>query len=585
VNLEELLAALADETADHAAQLAEVDADVLAALADEIVTHFNELSQGELSSDTIEAMERLADARDIVRTEGQRRDEAAAAAIERVTQLAQRINGDGTAGDGDEADDAEGGDTDGGATGDSSSDDDESEQAPAEGAEGEPVTPTAERELVPARARNGVNLAAVKARAGTPRLPSRNTGRASILAAANLPGIAQGAKLNQSRLTDAALAAMKGFPSKKLPNTRMSANIATIQKPFPKDLMKSDDASDEQNEILMARAVDQSRLPGGSLLASGGWCAPSETVYDLCEPETEDGMVSVAELGIKRGGLRYPVSPLFSDIYSGVGFQQTEVENIAAEEKDCYEVTCPSFTEVRLDAKGVCITAGILQQRGYPEMVQRVIRGAMTAHAHKMNAYTLARLEALSTAVTATLAGFGAWTDTLAAAELQVEDVRYKYRLGENQVMEGIFPRWIRPILRADLTARNGSDPNNPATNAQLDAHFRARGVNPQWVVDWQDAYVNGGTGIGKAVPNVAWPTTAKFLLYPAGTFVKGTADIISLDAIYDSTNIKTNNYTALFTEEGVLVAKRCMEGRVVTLPEICAAGRSGAQVAYDCTP
>lgn len=582
MNLEELLAALADETADHTAQLAEVDADALAALADEIVTHFNDLSQGDLSSDSIDAMERLADARDLVRAESQRRDEAAAAAVERVTQLAQRINGDGdgTAGDGDEADDT---DPDTTTTGDDDGGDDgEPVQEPT--AEGDEPAP-AERELVPARNRNTVNLAAVKARAGNPRIPSRNAGRASILAAANLPGIATGARLDRARLTDAAIAAMKGFPQKKLPNTRMTANIATIEKPFPKDLMRPDDASEEQTETIMTRAVDQSRLPGGSLVAAGGWCAPSETVYDLCEPETEDGMVSVPELGIRRGGLRYPVSPLFSDIYSGVGFSQTETENIAGEEKDCYEVGCPSFQEVRLDAKGVCITAGILQQRGYPEMVQRVIRGAMTAHAHKINAYVIGRLEALSTGVTASLAGFGAWTDTLAAAELQVEDVRYKYRLGENAAMEAVFPRWLRPILRADLTARNGSDPNNPATNAQLDQHLRARGVAPQWVVDWQDAYVDAGAGLGKAVPNTAWPTTAKFLIYPAGTYTKGVADIISLDAIYDTTNIKVNNYTALFTEEGVLVAKRCMEGRVVTLPEICAAGRSGAQVAYDCTP
>jgi hypothetical protein len=51
-------------------------------------------------------------------------------------------------------------------------------------------------------------------------------------------------------------------------------------------------------------------------------------------------------------------------------------------------------------------------------------------------------------------------------------------------------------------------------------------------------------------------------LLYPAGTFVAGVSDVVRLDTVYDSTNLALNQYVQLFTEEGILVAKRGFESR-----------------------
>ena len=74
-------------------------------------------------------------------------------------------------------------------------------------------------------------------------------------------------------------------------------------------------------------------------------------------------------------------------------------------------------------------------------------------------------------------------------------------------------------------------------------------------------------------------PATVDILLYPAGTFVKGTADVISLDAVYDSTLLKQNMYTALFVEEGILVANRCMDACAIRVP-VCASGKVGGTLA-----
>jgi hypothetical protein len=39
--------------------------------------------------------------------------------------------------------------------------------------------------------------------------------------------------------------------------------------------------------------------------------------------------------------------------------------------------------------------------------------------------------------------------------------------------------------------------------------------------------------------------------VYPAGTWVKAVQDVVALDTIYDSTLLTTNQYTAVFVEDG----------------------------------
>ena len=97
-------------------------------------------------------------------------------------------------------------------------------------------------------------------------------------------------------------------------------------------------------------------------------------------------------------------------------------------------------------------------------------------------------------------------------------------------------------------------------SDSRMDGWFRARGINVQYVYDWQAL-----TGDGSAFTK--WGSEVKFLMYSAGTFVKGTSDILTLDTVYDSTLLGRNDYTALFTEEGWLVAKMGHDSRVVTVP------------------
>src|SRR5690606_38095700 len=140
-------------------------------------------------------------------------------------------------------------------------------------------------------------------------------------------------------------------------------SLATFKKNFPKELIVPD-KSDVALDI-----VDYAASQRNSLVAAGGWCSPSETLYSVCEMETDSGLIDLPEVQAGRGGIRHSTGPNFSSIYTtdGLGFTQTEAQAIANTEKTCVEVPCPSFTDVRLDLIGVCITAGILQNVAYPE--------------------------------------------------------------------------------------------------------------------------------------------------------------------------------------------------------------------------
>ena len=327
--------------------------------------------------------------------------------------------------------------------------------------------------------------------------------------------------------------------------------------------------------------MDESRLSGCSLVASGGWCAPSETLYDLCELESRDGLLTIPEIGISRGGIQITQGPTFSDIYSSTGFTYTEAEDIAGDydgegggSKPCFTVECPEFEDIRLSLSGLCIQAGLLQSRGYPEVIARTTRGALVAHDHRISGNLIAGIEAGSTAITMPTGQVGATAPLLTSIELQVEHYRYTHRLARAVTLEAVFPYWVRGVVRSDLSRRLGVDLLS-VPDARIDAWFRERGIAPQFVYNWQDL-------TGDADAFTAWPDEVKFLLYSAGGWVKGGSDVITLDTIYDSTLLGTNDFTALFTEEGWLLAQTCHDSRVVTVP-LCANGATHGGVLIEC--
>lgn len=447
--------------------------------------------------------------------------------------------------------------------GDEEEGDEVDEVEAAEEVEEAPEVEEAEVEAPKAKASSVEALAGKTER---PKAPALRSTPVTITAAADVPDFPIGKVLDRADVASAVISRMSAFgePSGDGRTENLQRHgVARFKMDFPEELTIG--RGDDDLEILHY-AAKEARLPQGSLTAAGGWCAPSETLYDLCVTETLDGILSLPEVNVARGGINFTKGPDWAALYAAIGFQQTEAQAIAGTTKTCYEVECPDFTDVRLDAVGVCIKVPILTNSAYPELVQRVIDGSMVVHAHKVNASVISKIATIAGAAE-TVTDFSSTAHTtLSALELLANYKRQSFKLGLGSSMEVVLPYWVKSAIRDDLSLRTGQQPD-AITDAQIQAHFAARSLNVQWVYDWQELDSSNATE--------GYPTTYNALIYPAGAVVKGTSDVIKLDAVYDAAELATNVYTGLFFEQGLLVANLCMDVDQVALP-VCNAGRTG---------
>lgn len=537
-------------------------------------TLYADNGEGDLSTERVEALASLTDGIEALASELGKRDEEAATRAEAAAELANRVKLSANTDNGEADEDA---DADADAdSNDDNADEDNADEAPSTD-EDEGAAQTVTASAKPA-ARKEVRLPLSSLSRQAPKAPTPEETAPSmsdvVFSSGEGTGFAAGEGLGWNdigKAIDRKLASHNASQyataNARGRHMREQHSIFSVRRNVPAELTISS-TDREHVDSVISRAVDESRLPGGGLVAAGGWCAPSETLYDLLELESRDGLLSLPEVGISRGGIQFTTGPSFADIYSQiVGFHFTEQNDIdgnygpdgAEGNKPCYHIECPDFEEVRLDVDGLCITAGLLQQRGYPEVIARTVRGALTAHEHRINANMIQKLVSGSTAVTLPTVQAGTAAPLLTAIELQVEHYKYAHRLGRGTTLEAVFPFWVRGAVRSDLSRRLGVDLLSVA-NSQIDGWFRERGINPQFVYNWQNIDTNAAGSF------TSWPTEVSFLLYAAGTWVRGSSDIITLDTIYDSTLLGQNDYTALFTEEGWLVAKRGFDSRVVTV-------------------
>lgn len=259
---------------------------------------------------------------------------------------------------------------------------------------------------------------------------------------------------------------------------------------------------------------------------------------------------------------------------------QTPETGDPAVTKPCAVIPCVDFVEERLDAHGVCLTHGNLADRAYPELTRRYVDLVMSAHAHIVNYRRLSAMAAASTTVTIAAGAHGAASPILDALDLQGMDYRDKYRMDDGAVLEVVLPRWVRGLVRADLARRNGVDLLS-VSNAQITQWFVERQYRPQFVYDWLSLQTGPSAAQGTVDGfREAWPTEARALIYAAGTFVAGNGGSIDLAVTRDSTLNATNDHTAAFTEEFLLLAKRGHESRQLVLTGLAANGATGAQTA-----
>ena len=350
-----------------------------------------------------------------------------------------------------------------------------------------------------------------------------------------------------------------------------------------------------QDSHELVREIERatSEIPGygkvtaESLTAAGGWCAPSEQLYTFCDVPDATDLISLPEIAINRGGIRWPVEPDLSEIFSNFEFFFTEPELEAVDAdghptaiKHCVEVPCPDeFVEMRLNAVGYCVEAGILQRQGWPESIEWFLRSLTQEHLRAMSRRTILDMIAGSETKVITTDQVNATSSVLNAIALMATNLRLNRGLGRSATIEGVAPNWLMEVLRADLALMGGNGSGWWAvSDAQINSWLNARNISLQFVGDWQTR----GPGEPGNLDTLKWPSTVNILLYPAGTWFRSLSNIIEVGVLYPKEQLQINRYTEFFTEDAIAVGKRCNHSLNVEIP-ICITGGHGGPVTITC--
>ena len=456
------------------------------------------------------------------------------------------------------------------------------DEAPADGEEAPAEAPA--EEAAPAEAPAQTQAASIKrpaksfaaraAKVAPPaEAPAAESGYKLVAGPEAGPGFSAGQSF--STMTEAAeviqkrLQAMpKGIKGVRHPSSALAIHLPDNEFSQSNPLYSGKDSSD-----LLLAAGNETRLSGGSLVAAGGWGAPSEQKLDFCELESIEGLISLPEISITRGGISYTKGPVFADVLgNSTGFWDMDEATAEAgvELKTSLRPEIPTFTEERLDAVGVMMEAGLLLRQGWPEVIARYSSMLLTAHQYKIAQKKIAGILAFTGAAKAAGPGFGNALDILHILELVAAGERQRTFMSPKQTLEAIIPHWVKNVVRVDIANRSGVGFED-VTDAHIDRFFTARNIKVQWITAWQNIALDATTGIAKQ-----YPQTVEVIMYPAGTYVVGTAPVITLDTIYDSVNLKKNDYVELFVEQGILVTNPCGDGQRISIP-LVANGRRAA--------
>lgn len=500
----------------------------LAALEAAIVAEFDALSDA--GSTDIPTFTQLADALDSVRAEIVARDEAATLAATQVAELAARIRpavaADETAAAALAAAELAAAD----------------EAALAEAALAEAALAAAG--VVTKPAPKAPSAKAV--RAVSPTIVAPKAGASIVItAAADIQGFQMGRSLDFLDLAKAMHA-----KARTLSDHSSRVSVASINIPLEHKL----GADQAQNIDTIAK------MTAPESLTAAGWCAPSNNMYEMFGIEGTDGIIDLPTAQITRGGLNVPSFISFADaVNADALWTWTHDSPESTQVKPCAYVPCPTFVDYQLEAEGLCITHGNLTDRAFPELTKRFIAVVFSAHIHRVATAVVNKIVATATAVAmSAVTNVSAAGRVLHAIDVQVEDFRSQYRMPVNSILEAIFPLWAKALVRADLAMRNGVA-LLAVTDADIVAYFAVRKVRPQFVHDYQPMYSG-------ATPKLAFPTTLKFLMYPAGGYIKGDGGVIDLGVIRDSVLNATNDFTAAWTEQMYLVAQLGPKAREVAV-------------------
>jgi hypothetical protein len=537
----------------------------------------------------IKALERGAEQIEEVRAAKKTQEEAAEAVREQIEQISARV--DGEAGEGDPP--PEGGEGDSSAEGDGEGDGEGDAQPAPEGA----VVAggrTRARDFIPRRADRN-----------RPNHTDDATG-ASMVLLTEVPGVGhQGDTLTSMEQLSAAFrhrfdrlrSARGAHGGERFPvvSLRWSPPQHTI----------SERASEQEATSLIASALrEQLRNPDGSavrapLLAHGGICIPQQVNYDLPAPlNTAERPVrdALPRVGVDRGGLTFITPPRLSDVPTLAVGDVTSTEDASATAADYTKtfarITCPTASEVLVDAIFWQLEFGVQESRTWPELVDYWTNLTVAAHAVQAETKLLNSLKAGSALLTTTRPSNGVadaattpnillgFTPNLIRQLLTLAaGIRSRERMGRDAPLRIMLPDWVPTAYAIDTAMRKPDEPEL-GSRARFEALLRQLGLQVSYYLDSPTT-----PAVKFAAQNagalVAFPASFLAFVYADGVWVYMDGGELDLGVVRDAGLVNTNDYR-VFYESFENVAKVGGPSYALTL-DTCMNGATAAAVPIEC--
>lgn len=322
--------------------------------------------------------------------------------------------------------------------------------------------------------------------------------------------------------------------------------VASLNSEYPADrMLVAGDAEGNWEKIQKVTGPE-------ALVASGGYCAPLETRYEVYSLGSTARPVrdALARFGADRGGIRFVEPPVLAD-YSGAVGLWTAANDAAASPnpaaKPCLTVACGNEVTAVADAVTLCLQFGNLETRAYPEMIARHNELGLIQHAREAEQNLLTQIAALGTAVTAAKV-LGVARDWLAQLDKAGAAYRYRHRLGRTAPLRVIAPEWVLDAIRSDLAMQAPGDDTLAVADSKINSYLAARNINVAWSMD-------GVPGFAAETVSALdeFPATFEWDIFSEGSFLFLDGGTLDLGVIRDSTLVGTNDYK-MFVEtfEGV---------------------------------
>lgn len=292
-------------------------------------------------------------------------------------------------------------------------------------------------------------------------------------------------------------------------------------------------------------------------ITAAAWCAPRMAIYDVPTVGTNRRPVQAGlpTFNADRGGVRFiapPALPTAGGTVSGVSLWHTDGTSFSSftdpaglvaaspsTDKSQLTVLCGTEIVADVDAIPVILCFDNLTNRAFPEWVRANTEMTMIYQARFAEQVLLNKMFTLAATGCASIPysnSLGVARDFLTVIRAAATEKRWTLRLDPEQPLQLLAPSWLVDAMAADLHIQHPGDGTLSMARAEIEAYFANLNVQPIW-------YMDDVPGTAAFTSHCAFPTTANWLLYTTGSYLRLDTGELNLGVVRTKDDLVKNKF------------------------------------------